>query len=80
MDDNAVLTVLRGIIVDVVPEIDPEGMDTGRSLGELGCNSVDRLEIISETMMTLGVSVPIEDFALKRSVESLAAMLAQHAR
>ncbi|MCM2416761.1 phosphopantetheine-binding protein [Streptomyces sp. RKAG293] len=57
-----VLTTLRQNTAEVVPELDLSLFTPERTLAELGCNSIDRADIVTMTMETLGIVVPVHEF------------------
>jgi polyketide biosynthesis acyl carrier protein len=79
MDDHQIMAVLRRTIVEVVPTIEAGAIRPDLSLAELGCNSLDRLDIVTITMADLGVTVPIERFQAGVDLASLVNLLADYA-
>ncbi len=77
--DDRVLAVIRRNVLEVMPELTAGQVQPGRSLTELGCNSIDRAEVVSLTMEELGVDVPVTDFAEVRDIGTLAALLRRYA-
>ncbi len=61
-DEYTVLDTLRRHIVAVVPEIDPGQVARDVSMAELGCNSIDRAEVITLTLEELRLDVPVAEF------------------
>jgi polyketide biosynthesis acyl carrier protein len=75
---NAIVAIIRASAVEIVPEIDPDDVQPHHSLAELGCNSIDRADIMAMTMEELGVAVPITELADLRDVGALAQVLRRH--
>ncbi|MYV54542.1 phosphopantetheine-binding protein [Streptomyces sp. SID3212] len=61
-DDRTVLDTLRRHIVAVVPEVDPAHVTRHVSMAELGCNSIDRAEVVTLTLEELRLDVPVAEF------------------
>ncbi|WP_462186295.1 MULTISPECIES: phosphopantetheine-binding protein [unclassified Frankia] len=61
-EDRRVFEALRRIALEVVPELPESGFTWDRTLSELGCNSIDRAEIVTLTMEELGITVPVHEF------------------
>jgi len=73
-----ILAAVREAVVTVVPEVAPELVAPGRTLTELGCNSIDRAEIVTIAMERLRITVPIGDFAEVGDIASLVDVLHRH--
>jgi polyketide biosynthesis acyl carrier protein len=78
MSEAMILDVLRRTVVSVVPQIDPADVTAGRTLAELGCNSVDRADIVTLAMEELGVTVPVTELGGDRDVRALVELFAAH--
>ncbi|MBE3013927.1 phosphopantetheine-binding protein [Microbispora sp. NEAU-D428] len=79
MDDVAILESIRRQTVAVVPEIDPAEITPDRSLADLGCNSVDRADIVTAVMEELAIEVPLSEFRQGAPVGELVELLRKHA-
>jgi len=76
VNDDQVMQVLRRKIVEIVPDVDPAQIRPGASLADLGCNSLDRMDIVTLTMADLGVTGSVEQFRPGQDLAGLAAQLA----
>ncbi len=70
-----VFAAVKTNVVAVVPDLDPAEITPDRSLTELGCNSVDRADIVTMAMEDLGVNVPVTEFHQVVDIGSLVALL-----
>ncbi|MGP3689751.1 phosphopantetheine-binding protein [Streptomyces sp. IBSNAI002] len=61
-DEHTVLETLRRHIVAVVPEVDPAQVGRNVSMADLGCNSIDRAEVVTLTLEELRLDVPVAEF------------------
>ncbi len=61
LQETDVLDALTHNAVKVMPELQPADLVTDTSLADLGCNSIDRADIVSMTMDELGVVVPVTE-------------------
>jgi polyketide biosynthesis acyl carrier protein len=77
--EDAVMAAIRRSVLDIFPDLDPALVTEDRSLQELGCNSVDRVDVVAMTMEDLGVSVAASDFRGVRNIGALATLLRRHA-
>jgi polyketide biosynthesis acyl carrier protein len=78
--DDTVMRAIRRSVLEVRPELDVRLITEDRSLTDLGCNSIDRADVVTMTMDQLGVSVPVGDFQEVRDIGSLARLLRKHVR
>ncbi|MFC9288062.1 phosphopantetheine-binding protein [Streptomyces sp. NPDC057052] len=78
MDDSEIFEVIRRNLGVVVYDLDTSTVTLDDSLAELGCNSVDRAEVVTLTMEDMGISVPVMEFQQTRDIRSLVALLARH--
>ncbi|BCJ93982.1 acyl carrier protein [Anaerocolumna cellulosilytica] len=75
MDKNNIFSILKSIIVQILPEIDIEQITLEDSLKEIGANSIDRMDIIIETMEQLGVKIPLVEFGQLKNIEGIVDLL-----
>lgn len=75
MTKAEILEVVKKTILEVLPDLDPQEITPQRSLAELGANSVDRMEVLTMAMESLGVSVPLLDFAKAGNIDGIADVL-----
>jgi polyketide biosynthesis acyl carrier protein len=76
---DRVLAAIARSVRTVLPEIRPDQVRPDRSLSDLGCNSVDRAEVVSLTMEDLGVDVPVNAFSEVTDIGTLANLLRAYA-
>ncbi|MFD4987456.1 phosphopantetheine-binding protein [Streptomyces sp. NPDC058374] len=67
-------TIRRNVLV-VVPDLDPAAITLDRSLSELGCNSIDRADVVTMTMEDLGIQVPVTEFHQVHDLRTLVELL-----
>ncbi|MCW1097526.1 MULTISPECIES: phosphopantetheine-binding protein [Streptomyces] len=78
MDDSGIFEAVRRNLGVVVYDLDTSTVTLDNSLAELGCNSVDRAEVVTLTMEDMGIDVPVMEFQQTRDIRSLVALLARH--
>lgn len=76
--EDSVLEVIRRNLLVVLPDLDPAAVTPRRSLAELGCNSVDRADVVAMTMEELNVRIPITEFAEVQDLRSLVGLMCRH--
>jgi len=80
VSSTEVFEIVKGHVLEVLPDLSPEEVTPGRSLSELGANSVDRMEVVSLSLESLGLDLPLMSFAGVSNIEGLVDVLARHAR
>jgi polyketide biosynthesis acyl carrier protein len=73
-----VFAVVTQQILEVLPDLDPALIHEDQSMRDLGANSIDRADVIVQTMEQLGVKFPISDLAGVTNLRGLVDVL--HAR
>lgn len=70
-NDEEVFNVIKNNIVSVLPDIKPEQIKKEGSLKDLGANSLDRNEIIIQSMQDLGVKIPLVELGKANTIQEL---------
>jgi polyketide biosynthesis acyl carrier protein len=76
---DPILAAIARSVRQVLPEISPDQVQPDRSLADLGCNSVDRAEVVSLVMEDLGVDVPVTAFTAVTDIGKLADLMREYA-
>ncbi len=71
LNKNEVFEVIKQNIVKVLPGISKEQVDIGKSLSELGANSIDRMEVVVLSMESIGIKFPLVELAEIKNLEGL---------
>jgi polyketide biosynthesis acyl carrier protein len=71
MSKEQIFEIIVEHLVEVLPEIDPQNVLISNSFSELGANSIDRMEIVTMTLQTLNLKIPLMAFAGARNIEEL---------
>ena len=79
MDQEGVFATVRSCTLDVLPELDPAAVRLDGTLTDLGANSIDRADIVTQAMERLGVSVPVSEFQQVHGIRSLVGLLQRYA-
>lgn len=66
-----IFRVVKGVIAEMLPDLDPAEIEAAQSLTELGANSVDRTEVAVLSMEKLDISVPLVELAKVKNLEQL---------
>ncbi|GAA2267699.1 MULTISPECIES: phosphopantetheine-binding protein [Kitasatospora] len=78
MDEQLLFETVRRHIVAVVPEIDPAEVTPEVSMADLGCNSIDRAEVVTLVLEDLGIDVPVPEFHGLPHIGALVELLRAH--
>jgi polyketide biosynthesis acyl carrier protein len=71
LSEETIMTTIRRTVCAVVPEADADLVAPGRRLAELGCNSIDRADIVTRVMEELAITVPVWEFGSGHDVGTL---------
>jgi polyketide biosynthesis acyl carrier protein len=77
MTTEDVLEVVRASTAKVL-EVDTSAMTLDGTLSDLGANSLDRADIVTQSMLELRVKVPAREFAQIKDIRSLVSVLQSH--
>jgi len=80
MTKKHVYEVVKGVITEVLPDIELEHIALEKSLKDLGANSIDRMEVVTMSMQELGVKIPLISFAQVANIEGLVDVLVENCR
>jgi acyl carrier protein len=58
MTQEQILVNLLQIVEEILFEIDPAAIDSAKTLKELGASSIERADILMETLDKIGLRVP----------------------
>lgn len=78
MTDDPVMEAVREALAAVRSDIDPARLTPDIALADLGCDSMDRAEIVTVSMVALDITVPVERFADVGDVRGLVGVLREH--
>jgi polyketide biosynthesis acyl carrier protein len=73
-----VFAIVKHQLLQILPDLDPAAVTLDKRLIDLGCNSLDRAEVVTMAMEQLAVHVPVEDFARLDDLRTLVDVLVQH--
>ncbi|WGF87503.1 SDR family NAD(P)-dependent oxidoreductase [Marinivivus vitaminiproducens] len=71
--------VVIGLVRDILPDVPAEAVTVDRSMSELGATSIDRVEVATLAMETLGLAVPNRELAEVGTIDQLIDVLHRHA-
>ncbi len=71
MTREEIFNIVKESIAEILPEIDIESLKVEDSLRELGANSIDRADIIIDTMEALGLKIPLVEFGNLANIKEI---------
>jgi polyketide biosynthesis acyl carrier protein len=75
--DSIFRVMLKNILV-VLPQLKNSIITMDHSLKELGANSIDRAEIIIQSMSDMKLKVPLVEFALAKNIGQLVSVFEKY--
>lgn len=76
---DEVFAVVRDTILSVRSDIDPAEIREDRGMTELGCDSLDRMDVVVGALDAFGLEVRAESFAGVRNISGLVDVLLANA-
>lgn len=77
MTKDQIFEVVKNHIIDTLEEIDEAEIEAGKSMKDLGANSLDIVEIVSCSMRELKVKVPRSELQKLQNIQELVDLLYQ---
>jgi len=75
MNKEEIFKIIVQHTCEVVPELEDHSFKSSESLKELGANSIDRAEIISLTLESLSLQIPMVETFGAKNLDELATLL-----
>ncbi|HQE67606.1 MAG TPA: acyl carrier protein [Bacillota bacterium] len=75
MDKNEIFNIIKRSIMEIVPDIDEKDICPEISMKDLGANSVDRMDIIIQSMKELEIKVPMVEFGNLKNIQGVVDLL-----
>jgi polyketide biosynthesis acyl carrier protein len=73
-----IFEVIQRNLREILPELQSVAIDPQQSMKELGANSIDRADVVLQSMEALGVTFPLNELAGIDNIQGLVDFL--HAR
>jgi polyketide biosynthesis acyl carrier protein len=77
MSKEKIFEILKQNILKVLEDVLPEAISIQGKLKDLGANSVDRMEIVTLTMESLDITIPVQKLAGIKDIKGLVEILYQ---
>ena len=75
MTQQDVFHTVKKMTLEVLPFIPADDITIGKSLVDLGANSIDRMEVVTRSMEELGIKVPMIEFGKVKDLQGLVDVL-----
>ncbi|QHI36089.1 Polyketide biosynthesis acyl-carrier-protein AcpK [Kordia antarctica] len=75
MSKEHVFGVVKNIITEILPDVDPAQITIDKQLKDIGANSIDRMEIVTMSMRELEIKIPLMSFAGVSNIEGMVDVL-----
>ena len=78
MSEDAIFAAVKRNLLLVIPDLDGLPISIDDTLAGLGCNSIDRLDVVAMTLEDLAVRVPVHALQQAGSIRGLVELLRQY--
>jgi polyketide biosynthesis acyl carrier protein len=68
MEKELIFKIVIRKIIEILPEVAPEQITMQRSLHDIGANSIDRADIIMNTVAEINVDIPMLEFGRAKNI------------
>lgn len=79
MTKEQVFTLVQAKICEILPDVTAEQVTAEVRMRELGANSIDRSEVVTESLADLGIRAPLVKFGGAETVGGLVELLHAYA-
>ncbi len=71
MNEQEIFEVVKKVALEVLPFIPADLITIDKSMKDLGANSIDRMEVVTQAMERLAVKVPLVEFGKTKNIKDL---------
>lgn len=71
MNKQQIFEVIKKNVLEILPEIDPARIVPESSLRDLGANSIDRADILIQSLEMLKLKFPLHEMGAARNLQGL---------
>lgn len=75
MTKEDILNEMRKNLVEILPELKEEEIQMTDSMKALGANSMDRFDVLTDTMDTFGIHMPLVKFGDLKNIGEIVDLL-----
>ncbi|MCP4313772.1 MAG: acyl carrier protein [Bacteroidetes bacterium] len=71
MTKEKIFELIRENLLELLPELEGVSIDPQQSMKELGANSIDRVDVILQTMEAMSIKFPLSDLRKLENIQGL---------
>lgn len=75
MTKEQIFGIIKINIMEILPDIDEGDIGIKDSMKDLGTNSLDRFDVLVDTMEEIGIKVPLLQFGKLKNIEEITELL-----
>ncbi len=75
MSSDEIFEMVKEKVLEILDDLPESAVTREKSLRDLGANSIDRVDVITESMEDLEISIPIKAFADLKNIGELVDLL-----
>ena len=80
MTKEEIVGVIKKHIVENIDDIDVNSIDTSKTMKDYGANSLDMIEVVSNSMRELNIKIPRASLADISNIDALADIFFEYAQ
>lgn len=66
-----IFRIIKENLVEILPELESVDIDPTKSMKDLGANSIDRVDVVLQSMEALGVKFPLQELGGIENIQGL---------
>ena len=74
---DRIATIIKQQIVGIMLDLDINALSLSSSMRDLGLNSIDRVDVIMNTLEALGQNIPLVEFASARTLGDIVKIIGE---
>ncbi|WP_024834504.1 acyl carrier protein [Ruminiclostridium josui] len=75
MTKQEIFCIIKENILEILPDLPEESITIEESLKNLGANSIDRMDIIVDTIERLQLKIPLVEFGMLKNIGEIVDLL-----
>ncbi len=75
MNKDEIFQIVKKNTLEILPKVSKEMIMIEQRLKDLGANSIDRVDIVTQTMEDLAIKIPLVELAQAENIQELVDLL-----
>lgn len=71
MTKGEIFEVIQRNLLDILPDLDPARIEPLQSMRDLGANSIDRADVVIQSMEALNLKFPLHELGSVENIQGL---------